>query len=188
VVAVRSKASGKQADAATHLAIGWLVTLSVPMLVLIQSWSLCTAQLTSRQMATLEVWGGAGGVIRHQQCRRRPRQLAGEAAGVSRRQRTKTPPLICRHFNAHICSSANLTRISKVKILNSNSNINFEVRKFEVHLASLIEVSRSLCVLCSKLHNAHQRPAVAAVNSGVCCSICSPQIYTTATCTTLRVA
>jgi len=59
-VAVRSKASGKRAAAATHLAMGWLVTLSVPMLVLIQSWSLCAAQLTSRQMATLEVLGGRG--------------------------------------------------------------------------------------------------------------------------------
>jgi len=52
-----------------------------------------------------------------------------------------------------------VTRISKVKI--PNSNINFEVR-----LTSLIEVSHSLCVLCSKLYNAHQRPAVAAVHSG----------------------
>jgi len=48
-----------------HLAMGWLVTLSVPMLVLIQNWSLCAAQLTSKQMAKLEVWGGAGGVIRN---------------------------------------------------------------------------------------------------------------------------
>jgi len=55
--------------------------------------------------------------------------------------------------------------ISKVKI--PNSNINFEVRKFEVLLTAVIEVSRSLCVLCSKLYNAHQRPAVAAVHSGI---------------------
>jgi len=78
----------------------------------------------------------AGGVNRHQQHRQRPRQSAGEAAGVNRRQRTKTSPLVRRHFNAHICSSANLTRISKVKI--PNSNINFEVRKFEVSLTSLL--------------------------------------------------
>jgi len=70
----------------------------------------------------LMLWG----VIRHQQHRRRPRQSAGEVAGVNRRQRTKTSRLVRRHFNAHICSSANLTRISKFKIL--NSNINFEVR------------------------------------------------------------
>jgi len=80
------------------------------------------------QTATLEVWSGAEGIIRHQQCRRRPQQSAGEAAGVNRRQRTKTSHLVRSHFNAHICSSANLTRISKVKIPNSNSNINFEVR------------------------------------------------------------
>jgi len=49
-VEVRSKASGKRAAAVTHLAMGWLVTLSVPMLVLIQSWSLCTVQLTSSQL------------------------------------------------------------------------------------------------------------------------------------------
>jgi len=90
---------------------------------------------TERQTATLEVWGGAGGIIRHQQRRRRPRQSVGEAAGVNRRQRTKTSRLVRRHFNAHISSSANLTRISKVKI--PNSNINFEVRKFEVRLTSL---------------------------------------------------
>jgi len=155
-VADRLKASGKRAATATHLAMGWLVTFSVPILVLIQSWSLCAVQLTSRQAATLEVWGGAGGVIRHQQRRRRPRQSAGEAASVNRRQRTKTSHLVRRHFNAHICSSANLTRISKVKI--PNSNINFEVRKFEVRLTSRIEVSRSLCVLCSELYNAHQSP------------------------------
>jgi len=154
-------ASGKRAAAATHLAMGWLVTLSVPMLVLIQSWSLCAVQLTSRQMTTLEVCGEVGGVIRHQQRRRRPRQSAGEAAGVNRRQRTKTSCLVRRLVNAHICSSANLTRISKVKIPNSNSNINFEVC-----LTSLIKVSFSLCILCSKLYNAHQRPAVAAVHSG----------------------
>jgi len=157
------------------------VTLSVPMLVLIQNWSLRAAQLTSRQTATLEVCGEVGGVIRHQQRRQRPRQSAGEAAGVNRWQRTKTSCLVRRHVNAHICSSENLTRISKVKIPNSNSNSNIN---FEVRLTSLIKVSRSLCVLCSKLYNAHQRPAVAAVHSGVRCSICSPQIYTTTTRTT----
>jgi len=161
-VEVRSKASGKRSAAAMHLAMGWLVTLSVPMLVLMQSWTLCAAQLTSRQTATLEVWGG---VIRHQQRRWRPRQSASKAAGVNRRQRTKTSRLVRRYFNAHICSSANLTRISKVKIPNSNTN--FKVRKFKVRLTSLIEVSRSLCVLCSKLYNLHQRPSVAAVHSGV---------------------
>jgi len=139
------------------------------------------SKASGRQTAPLEVWGGAGGVIRHQQHHRRPRQSAGEAVGVNRRQRTKTSHHICRHFNAHICSSANLTRISKVKI--ANSNINFEVR-----LPSPIEVSRALCVLCSKLNNAHQRPTVAAVHSGVWCSICSPQIYMTATRTTSWVA
>jgi len=120
------------------------------------------SKASGRQTATLEVWGRAGGVIRHQQRRRRPWQSAGEAAGINRRQRTKTSRLVRRHFSAHICPSANLTRISKVKIPNSNSNINFEVR-----LTSVIEVSRSLCILCSKLYNVHQRPAVAAVHSGV---------------------
>jgi len=96
---------------------------------------------------------------------RRPWQLAGEAAGINRLQRTKTSRLVRRNFNAHICASANWTQISKVKI--PNSNINFEVRKFKVLLTSLIEVSRSLCVPCSKLYNAHQRPTVAAVHSGV---------------------
>jgi len=52
-VAVRSKASGKRAAPATHLAMEWLVTLSVSMLVLIQSWSLCAAQLTSSQLFLL---------------------------------------------------------------------------------------------------------------------------------------
>jgi len=118
------------------------------------------SKVSGRQTATLEVWGGAAGVIRHQQRRQRPQQSAGEAAGVNRQQRTKTPRLVRRHFNAHICSSANSTRLSKVNI--PNSNINFEVR-----LTSLIEVSRSLCVLCSKLYNAHQRPAVAAVHCGI---------------------
>jgi len=112
------------------------------------------SKASGRQTATLEVWGGAGGVIRHQQCHRRPRQTAGEAAGVNRRQRTKTSRLVRRHFNAHICSSANLTQISNVKI--PKSNINFEVR-----------LTGSLCAFCSKLYNAHQRPAVAAVHSGV---------------------
>jgi len=98
---------------------------------------------TERQVATLEVWGG--GVIRHQQRRRRPRQSAGEAAGVKCRQRTKTLCLVCRHFNAHICSSANLTRISMVKI--PNSNINFEVRKFEVRLTSIITAQKSVHVM-----------------------------------------
>jgi len=79
---------------------------------------------------------GAEGVIRHQQCRRRPRQSAGEAAGVNHRQRTKTSRLVRRHFNAHICSRVNFTRISKVKI--PNSNINYKVRKFEVRLTSLL--------------------------------------------------
>jgi len=74
----------------------------------------------------------------------RPRQSAGEAAGVNRRQRTETPRLVRRHFNAHICSSANLTRISKVKIL--NSNINFEVRKFKVRLTALLSNKVSRCV------------------------------------------
>jgi len=157
--------------------MGWLVTLSVPMLVCaLRSWHL---------EVTLEVWGGARGVIRHQQHRRRPQQSAGRAAGVNRRQRTKTLHLVRRHFNADICSSANLTQIWKVKI--PNSNINFEVRKFEVRLTSLIEVSRSLCVLCSKLYNAHHRPAVTTVHSGVWCSICSPQTYTTAMRTTSQV-
>jgi len=113
------------------------------------------SKASGRHPATLKVWGGVGGVMRHQQRRRRPRQSAGEAAGVNRRQITKTSRLVRRHFNAHICSSANLTRISMVKILNLNIN-------FEVHLTSLIEVSRSLCVLCSKLYNAHQRPTNSA--------------------------
>jgi len=80
----------------------------------------------------------AGGVIRHQQHLRRTRQSAGEAAGVNRRQRTNTSRLILRHFNAHICSSANLTRISKVNI--PNSNINFEAPKFEVRLTPVDEI------------------------------------------------
>jgi len=65
------------------------------------------SKASGRQTATLEVWRGAGGVIRHQQRRRRPLQSAGEAAGVNHRQRTKTLRLVRRHFNAHICSSAN---------------------------------------------------------------------------------
>jgi len=50
------------------------------------------SKVSGRQTATLEVWGRAGDVIRHQ-----PR----------RRQRTKTTRLVRRHFNAHICSSTN---------------------------------------------------------------------------------
>jgi len=63
--------------------------------------------MSGRQTATVEVWGGVGGVIRHQQRRQRPPQSAGEAAGVNCQQRTKTSRLVRRHFNAHICSSAN---------------------------------------------------------------------------------
>ena len=40
----------KRAAAETHLAMGWLVTLSVPVLILIQSWSLYAAQFTSSQL------------------------------------------------------------------------------------------------------------------------------------------
>jgi len=64
------------------------------------------SKASGRRTAT-RVWGEAGGVIRQQQRRRRPRQSAGEAAGVNRRQRTKTSRLVRRHFNAHICSSTN---------------------------------------------------------------------------------
>jgi len=45
------------------------------------------SKASGRQTAT-RVWGKAGGVIRHQQRRRRPRQSAAEATGVNRRQRT----------------------------------------------------------------------------------------------------
>jgi len=80
---------------------------------------------------------------------RRPRQSAGEATGVNHRQRTKTSRLVRRHFNAHICSSANMTRILKVKI--PNSNINFEVRKFEVRLTSLM-ITFSYCPMHYQQH------------------------------------
>jgi len=66
------------------------------------------SKASDRQMAT-RVRVEAGGVIRHQQRRRRPRQSAAEATGVNRRQRTKTSRLrsltVCPF--AHICSSSN---------------------------------------------------------------------------------
>jgi len=55
------------------------------------------SKASGRQTATLEVWGGAGGLITDQT----PRQLAGEVAGVNRWHRTKTARLVRRHFNAY---------------------------------------------------------------------------------------
>jgi len=49
------------------------------------------SKASGRQMATLEVWGGTGGEIRHQQCRQRPRQSVvkrrASTAGKEQRHR-----------------------------------------------------------------------------------------------------
>ena len=87
---------------------------------------------TERQAATLEVWGGSG----------RGNHTNSVAGGhgnrlVKRRVSTAGKEQRHRVWFADT-SSANMTRISKVKIPNSNLNINFEVRKFEVRLTSLI--------------------------------------------------
>jgi len=95
------------------------------------------SKASGRQTATLEVWGSAGGVIRHQQRRRRPPQSAGEAAGVNLRQRTKTPRLVRRHFNAHICSSANFG--SRNFVLEPENF--FETRLIRDSLTSLLAVN-----------------------------------------------
>ena len=74
---------------------------------------------TERQTTTLEVWGRRGNQTLTASLEATAiGWWSGGCAGVNRRQRTKTSRVVCRHFNAHICSSANLTRISKVKILN----------------------------------------------------------------------
>jgi len=81
---------------------------------------------SGRQTATLEVWGGAGGVIRHQPP-----------------AKTKTSRLVRRHFNAHICSSANFQtsgrEISRGEIFFSSPRIFFQTRLDRDSLTSLMK-------------------------------------------------
>jgi len=100
---------------------------------------------TERETATLEVWGGAGAVIRHQQRRRRPRQSAGEAAGVNRQQRTKTLHLVRRQFNAHICSSTNFSR----EIFFLSPRIFFETHLDRDSLTSLLATGLLKVAYCT---------------------------------------
>jgi len=94
------------------------------------------SKASGRQTATLDVWSGAGGVIRHKQHRRRPQQSAGEATGVNCRQRTKTSRLVRRHFNDHICSSANFEFRSR----NFSLRNFFRVREFDSSRSRLVNI------------------------------------------------
>jgi len=108
------------------------------------------SKASGRRTATLDVWGGAGGVIRHQHRRRRPQQSAGEATGVNCRQRTKTSRLVRRHFNAHICSSANFgSRNFSWRNFFLSPRILFETRLDRDSLTSLsLGTSRSPSMCC----------------------------------------
>jgi len=83
------------------------------------------SKVSGRQTATLEVWGGAGGVIRHQPP-----------------AKNKTSRLVGRHFNAHICSSAHFTNlggeISHREIFFSSSRNFFKTRLDRDSLTSLV--------------------------------------------------
>jgi len=78
------------------------------------------------------------------------RQSAGEASGVNRRQRTKTSRLICRHFNAHICSSANFWLRNFLSInFFSSQRIFFETRLNRDSLTSLFLTQKLDCWMCT---------------------------------------